>query len=204
MARAALALFEATGEPGFLDRAERWTMAADRHYWDADAGGYFLAADDTDDLITRTKSALDNAVASGNGTMAGVLARLYFLTGNDAYRARAERLVTTFTGDLDRTALGLATLLNGYELLQAAVQIVVVGEPAAAETRAFLGTVHGLSLPNKVLSVIAPDQALPAGHPAAGKGRVDGRATAYVCRGTTCTMPIVEPKALAAELAADG
>ena len=204
MARAALALFEATAEPGFLDRAERWTAAADRHYWDADAGGYFLAADDTDDLITRTKSALDNAVPSGNGTMVGVLARLYFLTGNDAYRARAERLVTTFTGDLDRTALGLATLLNGSELLQAAVQIVVVGEPAAAETRAFLGAVNGLSLPNKVLSVIAPDQALPAGHPAAGKGRIDGRATAYVCRGTTCTMPIVEPKALATELAAGG
>ena len=204
MARAALALFEATGEPGFLDRAERWTMAADRHYWDADAGGYFLAADDTDDLITRTKSALDNAVPSGNGTMVGVLARLYFITGNDAYRARAERLVTTFTGDLDRNALGLATLLNGRELLQAAVQIVVVGGRATAETQALLGAVHGLSLPNMVLCVIAPDQALPAGHPAAGKGRVGGRATAYVCRGTTCTIPIVEPQSLAAELAAGG
>ena len=52
--------------------------------------------------------------------------------------------------------------------------------------------------------MIAPDQALPAGHPAAGKGRVDGHATAYVCRGTTCTLPIVEPQALATELAAGG
>jgi hypothetical protein len=49
--------------------------------------------------------------------------------------------------------------------------------------------------------VTAPDAALPPGHPAAGKGQVAGRATAYVCRGPTCSLPLTEPAALADELA---
>ena len=38
--------------------------------------------------------------------------------------------------------------------------------------------------------------ALPAGHPAAGKGLVRGKPAAYVCRGQTCSLPITEPEAL--------
>jgi uncharacterized protein YyaL (SSP411 family) len=41
---------------------------------------------------------------------------------------------------------------------------------------------------------------LPVGHPASGKTAVDGRVTAYVCRGETCSLPMTDPAALAAEL----
>ncbi len=55
-------------------------------------GGYFFTADDAEGLIVRTRNAHDNATPSGNGVMAGVLARLFYVTGKDAYRARAEAL----------------------------------------------------------------------------------------------------------------
>jgi uncharacterized protein YyaL (SSP411 family) len=201
MTRAALALFEATGEAAYLAQAERWIDLADQHYWDHEAGGYFLAAADTDDLIARSKTAADNAVPAGNGTLVGALARLYYLTGKDAYRLRAEQVVANFTGEISRNFYPLATLLNGNELLQAAVQIVIVGAREAPETLDLLRAVNGVCVPNKVLTVIALEHDLPADHPAAGKGQVQGRATAYVCRGTTCTLPLTEPQALAAELA---
>ncbi|MFQ5955012.1 MAG: thioredoxin domain-containing protein [Kiloniellales bacterium] len=204
MAHAALALFEATGEIGHLEQAERLCSIADCHYWDDADGGYFFPADDTKDLITRSKSAMDTATPAGNGTMVGVLARLYFLTGKDAYRARAERIVATFAGEAARNPLAYATLANGNELLRTGLQIVVVGDRPAADTQALLRVVHGVSLPNKVLSVVAPDQALPQRHPAHGKGPTKGRATAYVCRGTTCSAPLVEPADLSVELGADG
>ena len=38
--------------------------------------------------------------------------------------------------------------------------------------------------------------ALPEGHPAAGKTVVDGEATAYVCVGTSCSLPITTPEGL--------
>ena len=77
MAEAALELFEATGDGAYIARAEDWTETLDRHYWDGDAGGYFLTADDTEQLVVRAKSAHDHALPAGNGTMVGVLARLF-------------------------------------------------------------------------------------------------------------------------------
>ena len=76
MARAALILFEVTGRQDYFDQAVDWVKTADQHYWDGQSGGYFFTADDAQDLIVRTKSAIDNATPSGNGIMVEVLARL--------------------------------------------------------------------------------------------------------------------------------
>jgi uncharacterized protein YyaL (SSP411 family) len=201
LCRAALALHEATGDVAYVCQAQDWIAILDRHYRDAQDGGYFFAADDTSDVIIRTKNAADNATPSGNGTLLGVLARLYYLTGDDRYRERADRLSATFSGDLNRNFFALGTFLNSNEILHAAQQIVIVGKRADDDTRALLAAVHGRSLPNRVLSVIAPSDNLPDRHPAAGKSQTDGKATAYVCRGTTCSLPITAPSGLSQALA---
>jgi uncharacterized protein YyaL (SSP411 family) len=41
---------------------------------------------------------------------------------------------------------------------------------------------------------------LPASHAAAGKEMIDGKATAYVCIGQTCGLPVTDTAALAAQL----
>ena len=166
----------------------------------AASGGYFQTSADAENLIVRSRSAADNAVPSGNGTMVGALARLYYLTGNDAYRQRAEALIEAFAGELNRNFFPLSTYLNGAELLQAAVQVVIVGQPGAADTEALLAAVYEICQPNQVLRGVAPDETLPKDHPAAGKGQSEGKATAYVCRGTTCSLPIVDPLQLAEAL----
>ena len=198
--RAALALYEASGEAVYLARARAWTQVLDRHFWDARAGGYFLTPDDGEALITRTRNAHDNATPSGNGTQAANLARLYFLTGEAAYRDRAEAVIAAFSGDVERSVMAFSTLLNAAELLHGAVQIVIVGARDQHETRLLIDTVAELSLPDRVLQVIRPGEALAASHPAHGKGQVEGRATAYVCRGTTCSLPVTDPAALPALL----
>ena len=200
MARAALALHEATGEKEFLDQARAWVAVLDKHYWDAAGAGYFFSADDTADVIVRTKTANDSATPSGNGTMVGVLARLHHLTGEEAHRDRAEALVMLFSGEAARNFFPLATLLNNAALLRAPVQIVVVGPRADSGTQALLRAVHGVSLADAVLSVIPPEGALPQGHPAAGKGMVDGKPAAYVCRGPVCSLPLTDAEALNAAL----
>ena len=51
-----------------------------------------------------------------------------------------------------------------------------------------------------MLTLLDPAQALPDGHPAAGKGQQDGKATAYLCAGMVCSAPITDPAALREEL----
>ncbi|WP_026222699.1 thioredoxin domain-containing protein [Methylocystis rosea] len=199
MCRAALALYEATGAPSYLECGRRWVEHVEHHYRDR-TGGYFYAADDADTLIARVKIAEDSPLPSGNGMMLQVLAQLYYLTGESIYRERAEAIAKDFAGTIRERVLGFSSLLNGIEMLREALQIVVIGETDAADTAALKRVIYGVSRPGRVLSVIAPGAALPRVHPAFGKTLLGDRATAYVCRGMVCSLPIVEPDALAAAL----
>jgi uncharacterized protein YyaL (SSP411 family) len=202
MARAALMLFEISGEQKYLEHAEAWVATLDAHFWDDANGGYFFTADDAEGLIVRTRAAHDNATPSGNGTMAGVLARLWFVTGKDAYRARAEALISAFAGEISRNFFPLPTLLNSNLLLQHGTQIAIIGEDSDPGLAALLEAVYGVSLPDRIVTVAAPGETLPETHPAFGKTAVGGKATAYVCVGTVCSLPITEPDQLIAALKA--
>lgn len=193
MARAALQLYELTGDAAYVEQARTWVAVCERHFRDKDGGGYFLAADDATDLIVRPRNAHDNAVPSGNGTLLGVLARLWYLTGDDAYRQSADSLIAAFSGELSRNFFPLGTYINNAELLHRAVQVVIAGDPAAADFQALRAATLSVCEPNLILTPVADGTALPDGHPAAGKGPVDGRAAAYVCRDMRCSLPVTDP-----------
>jgi uncharacterized protein YyaL (SSP411 family) len=144
----------------------------------------------------RPKNALDNATPSGNGTLAAVLTKLYYLTGDDSHRTRAQATIAAFAGESERHGSTLATLLAACELLQDPLQIVIVGTRGEPDSEALLAALFGACLPNRILQVIAPGQALPAQHPAHGHGQIDGKATAYVCRAMTCSPPVTDPERL--------
>ena len=197
MARAGIALFEATGETRYLDEAKALIGVLDRHFADPEAGGYFITADDAADLIVRNKHCHDNAVPAGNGTLVGVFARLWVLTGEATWHDKARRQVAAFAGELEGNFFPLMTLLNGYELLQSATELVIVGEPDDPATEALRRAVYDRSLPNKIVRRLAPDIPLPPHHPAAGKGLVGGKPALYVCHDMTCRAPIVDPAEVA-------
>ena len=196
MMRAALLLEEATGDRRYRERALGWLDIVERHYGDG-SGGWFFAADDTERLIVRARTAADNPTPSGNGMMVEALARLWWLTGEARYRQRAEAAVAAFAGETARNIFPLSTLLGANALLQEAVQVVLAGDDGRLRR-----AVERVSLPSRVLALIDGAETLPAGHPAAGKTAVEGRPTAYVCRGPVCSLPVTGPDELEALLGA--
>ena len=201
MARAGLALYEATGAARYLDQVERWVMVLERHFRDP-AGAYFFTADDTEALIVRTKSVYDNAVPAGNGSLVHVFARLWALTGHAVYRQALDTQIAAFAGEIERNFYPLGSFLNGLDLALRTVQITIAGSRDASDTKALLEAVNSVSLPNRLIQIVADTETLPSNHPAAGKSRLGGAATAYVCIGETCSTPLTEPAALAAALQA--
>ncbi|KAB7738502.1 DUF255 domain-containing protein [Parvibaculum sedimenti] len=198
MADAALALAEATSNPSFVAEAEGFIAELDTHYRDQKNGGYFFTADDAGALITRTRSVADNATPAANGVLISVLTKLSLLTGKSDYLARADELVRAFAGELNRNIFPLGSYLTGLETRLWPIQIVLIGSyDTTAELRR---TVFALALPTHVLSLIEDGTPLPEGHPAAGKRALDGKPTAYVCLGPTCSLPITEPRDLASVL----
>jgi hypothetical protein len=59
----------------------------------------------------------------------------------------------------------------------------------------------GAAAPDLIVLTMAPGTALADDHPAAGKGMIEGRATAYVCPGRICLPPTTDPGELADLLA---
>ncbi|MBM3732426.1 MAG: thioredoxin domain-containing protein [Acidimicrobiia bacterium] len=197
MARAALVLFEATGDAAYLRRAETWVGQAISDHWDPAGGGFFQAVADVAPALTRLKPVIDMPDPSGNATMVEVLAKLYFLTGAEDLRARAERTLATTGGIVGSDPLSSAGLLNAADSLRQGLQVVIVGQRGEAGAERLLVRTLAFSLPARALLVIPPGQSLPDNHPAHGKGQIDGRATAYVCRGTVCSLPAADENELA-------
>ncbi|MBT6205462.1 MAG: thioredoxin domain-containing protein, partial [Rhodospirillaceae bacterium] len=204
MADAALALHEVTGDATLIENARAWVATALAHYWDDRAGGFFFTADNAEALIVRTKTALDNATPSGNGTMVSVLSRLWHLTGEDTYRAHAQAIGTTFSQDVLANPMAHAVLISNLDLLNRVMQVVIVGSRGEQMTDAMLSEVWQAGRQDTVVSVITSGETLPDGHPATGKGQVDGLATAYVCEGPVCSLPVTAAEPLATLLAPGG
>ncbi|MCW8916906.1 MAG: thioredoxin domain-containing protein [Magnetovibrio sp.] len=194
MARAALILYEATSDETYLAQAEAWAHQAGDLFWCADDGGYCLSARDVTDVITRTRLSVDNAQPSGNGTMADVLARLYLITGQEAFRERAEDVIAAFPADGNDGVTNMPTLLNAFEMLSEGAQIVIAANNG--DGRPMVQAVHrSLSAPY-VLIRTKGNETLDPMHPAFGKSQVEGKPTVYICRAGTCSPPLQGDDAL--------
>lgn len=202
MSRAALILHEITGKAFYMERTEQWRQILSDHFWD-DEGGYFYTADDAEALIVRSKSAFDNAVPSGNGTMLEVLARIHYLTGDRDAFEKATDIVRYFSVELGRNFFPLATFLNNFETLVNGKQIVIIGKREESKTQEFIQVLKEFSIPNKIINIIEDSEALPFDHPANGKTRVDDSVTIYVCTGPTCSLPVTTAKELRDALQGD-
>jgi uncharacterized protein YyaL (SSP411 family) len=195
MIKAALALASVTSNVDYLNRARAWTQVLDHHYWAEGHGGYYLAADDTGDLIVRTINALDDATPNANGIMVSNLMALYLWTGEERYRDRTEEIVRGFGGDVSRNVFSHTGLLTGALDLLAPAHIVIV-VPEGGEARALRRALADVSLPGAVVQEVREGDSIAASSPAHGKTAIGGKPTAYVCIGPQCSMPVTDPAAL--------
>jgi uncharacterized protein YyaL (SSP411 family) len=196
MIKAALALHEATGSSDYLDRAVHWQQALDRHYARPD-GGYYLTADDAEGLIVRPDATIDEATPNPNGVAAQNLVRLAALTGDDHWRQRTDAL---FDGLLPGAAQSLylhASLANALDLRLRVVDVVAVG-PQADQ----FATAVDLPFTDRIVIRAARPDDLPPGHPGKSVSLADGQTVALVCAGQRCSLPVTDPRELAAVVAA--
>lgn len=190
MARAAVALYEATGDEARLEQARALAIAADR-WFAAPGGSYFTTAADAADLPMdqniRPRTAVDGATPSGTGMMADVLARLWHLTGEPVWRDRASALLRAY-GGLGRNWAASPGLLVALDLLEDGGVVVVAGHRDDRLARQLLQVALRAADPALVVMRVTGERRLPKGHPA--HGVLPGHAAAHVCRAGVCGMPL--------------
>jgi uncharacterized protein len=198
-----LALYEATFETRWLLEARALADRMLAEFWDGGIQGFFDTAAEHEQLIVRPRDTGDNATPSGNSVAADVLLRLAQIFDEPVYRERALAVLSGMTLFMERYPTGFGRYLAAAEFALSPVkEVALVGDPAAADTRALVEAVLRPFLPNKVVLLRRPDEEPPAvpSPLLAERSMIGGRATAYVCQNYACQLPVTDVAALREQL----
>jgi uncharacterized protein YyaL (SSP411 family) len=198
MIRAALDLFALTGEADYIERAEAWFAAADRHHYVADAAAYSLIADDAPALIAQPLSISDEATPAATGTMAANAATLFMLTSARSYRERAEAPAAHLSARAGADVVGSASLQAGFDTLLRGRLAYVIGTGVEADR--LLASALAEADPAMIAAAVKPGT-IRAGHPADGKHPTQAAAL-FLCDAFRCLPEITAIDAAKTTLAA--
>ncbi|GAA4597800.1 uncharacterized protein YyaL (SSP411 family) [Actinoplanes octamycinicus] len=180
-----LAVHQITADPRWLRLAGGLLDVALAHFG-TPSGGFYDTADDAEKLLTRPADPTDNATPSGLASVCAALVGYAALTGETAYREAADAALAT-VGPL----IGGHPRFAGYSAMVAEAALAGPYEIAIATadlTDPLVTEAYREAPAGTVIVAGAPD--LPGVPLLADRPMIDGKPTAYVCRGFVCDRPV--------------
>jgi uncharacterized protein len=200
-----LELFQADGDPAWLEWARTLQDRQDAAFWDETEGGWFSTTGRDPSVLLRLKEDYDGAEPAASSVSVLNLLTLDHLVGGGHDAQKVERVLGRFGHKIGAAARVIPMMLAGLSAWYAEhTQIVVVGERGAEDTISLLCEVASHYRPFAVVIPIAPgdpQQALARSLPwVEAMSMRDGRATAYICRDFACREPVTDRESLGAQL----
>ena len=193
---ALIELYEATGEASYLEAALDLTGVLMTAFKDP-RGGFFFTPQDGEEILVRQKEIFEGAMPSGNAVAVWNLLRLGRMTGETTLLDEAWDAAAAFDHDLRQSPGAYAQFMVALDFaFGPAREVVVVGDPAAEDTRELLRALRSRFLPRTVVILRPAGEASPPICRLAPYTRdmpcIDSRATAYVCTGNACLQPTTD------------
>jgi uncharacterized protein YyaL (SSP411 family) len=190
-------LYEASLQHSYLEAARRLTETQLDIFYDAVDGGFFDTSGRDKTVLFRGKDSYDSAEPTGNSVAVMNLLRLSQLLGRPDFYDKAMQTLKLFSAKLLDQPHALPEMLAAYDFSTGKPQqIILAGNPDAADTKALLAEVHSHYLPNKV--VLAADGGAAQAELATSIEMLKtvvplkGKATAYICENFACQLPTAD------------
>jgi uncharacterized protein YyaL (SSP411 family) len=205
-----LELFQADGDPRWLEWAWTLQQRQDALFWDPIEGGWFSTTGRDESVLLRLKEDYDGAEPAASSI--GVLNLLTFAhlipeskaQSPEPVEEKIDLTLGVFSARAAQAGRTVPMMLAALSTYHAGIpQIVLAGDRGAADTKALSDVVRRRYLPTTVVVPVEP------GHRAAlcrvlswasSMEQRDGRATAYVCRNFACQLPATAPSELEGQL----
>jgi hypothetical protein len=201
-----LHLYRSTFDVSWAESAAALQEIMLRELWDDAGGGFFLVGSENRELPVRPKELYDGALPSANSMALTNLLWLSRLSGNPRWAEKAQQLIRAFAGSVGRQPTGFTLFLCGLDLaLRPGKDIVVAGDPAAADTRHLLSALNRNFAPNQLAQLKSGEN---AAHLAQFAGYTDGlqfvkdRTAAHMCEGAACRESVTDIEGMIARLLA--
>lgn len=188
-------LYEASFDHSWIEWAEKLIENLNRSFWDSLSGGYYYTGSEHNQLIWRSKSPFDNVVPSSNSMAALALLRLYNITKEKKYEEQGVKTLKFFAKLMEDGGTLLPQMLIALDYcLFPGPLVVIAGPPKSEKTKDFLEVLLEKYQPNQLVilrdPVNPPDLIMPW---VSDKVMLNGKVTAYHCKGNTCSVPVTAP-----------
>ena len=197
-----LELFQADGDPAWLEWALALQQTQDARFWDEEGGGWFSTTGADPTVLLRLKEDYDGAEPAASSVSVLNLLLLSHLTADAAMAAKIERTLSLFAGRAMQMGRAVPMMLAALSTWHAGVpQIVIAGDDAAPLVAAARETY----LPTALVLTVEESRRETYGRllPWTTTMRPrDGRAAAYICREFACEAPVTEAEVMRASLRA--
>ena len=190
-----LELFQADGDPDWLEWATTLQRRQDELFWDPADGGWFSTTGKDASVLLRLKEDYDGAEpAASSVSVLNLLVLSHLGIGNSS--DQIARTLGVFAARLSQSGRVAPMMLAALSTYHAGTpQLVIVGESSSEDTKALREVVMHHYLPTTIIVPLASSsrarlsELLPW---TASMKEVNGRATAYLCRNFACEAPTTD------------
>ena len=188
-----LELLQSRWDSGLFDFARQLADGLLAHFEDKQHGGFWFTANDRDIPLYRPKTFSDESLPAGNAVAARTLLRLGHLCAEPRYLDAAERTLKAAQASMNRyPEAHTCMLLALQDALEPPTMVVLRGKPE--KLAAWRQTLEQRFDPRRMVLAIPDNTGGLAGLLAQCMPR--GDICAYACRGTQCSLPIMEMEML--------
>jgi hypothetical protein len=200
-----LELFQADGDPAWLEWAIELQRQQDLRFWDEENGGWFSTTGRDASVLLRLKEDYDGAEPAASSVSVLNLLVLSHMVQNDGYAGKIERTLRLFGDRLETLGRAVPMMLAVLSSYHAGIsQLVIAGRVDDERMQEMMQVAGRTYLPFTVVMPIVPEhrdalQRVVPWTSAYAEGKAG--ATAYLCRGFTCEAPTTSVEELRARLA---
>ena len=198
-----LELFQATGDPAWLEWAVALQAQQDVKFWDEKDGGWFSTTGEDPTVLLRLKEDYDGAEPAASSVAALNTLTIANVTGDEEMRGRAERTLGRYGPRIGAAGRTIPMMLCALSAWHAGHSQVVIAGDDSNSVRALTEEAARHYLPFSIMVPVAlgaSREALSKLLPFTASMTAAGGAAAYVCRDFTCRQPVTTPGDLAREL----
>jgi uncharacterized protein len=194
LAQALLDLYEADFDPEYLTIAAKLAADGFARFEDSENGGFFSTAEQGESLLLRIKEDYDGAEPSGNSVATDVLLRLAHITGDERFRAKAEKSLKQFAPKFLEQPVQAPMMLAALgRYLTEPSQVVIRCEILGSRVKSLLEVQREKFQPFTTYAVVADadTERLHAVAPFLAGLERKGAITVYECANFVCQLPRV-------------
>lgn len=180
-----IALYQATFDQQWLDKAKSLTDYAIANFYDDEEGLFFFTDVNAEKLIARKKEIFDNVIPASNSMMAKNLYWLGLYYDHSDYQKKASQMlgqVRKIVVESPESTANWATLYTYFA--QPTAEVVIVGK----EAHEYRATLDQQYYPNKI--VAGALQAQDSLGLLQNRGVINDQTTLYVCYSKACQLPV--------------